>query len=323
MARTSGILILIFLSITVYGSDAIRPSRIKYINEHKDDAVRDMLKTGVPASVTLAQACLESQDGGSTLAKKANNHFGIKCSEWTGPSYTQDDDKKDECFRKYKTTLESYDDHSLFLSTRPRYASLFQLSITDYKGWAKGLKKAGYATDPTYANRLIKIIEDNQLFMLDQQQETQFTASLDNKLNSSGEERKVKKIYVPSVEAIDAFASRKILSGNGIDYIIVRKGDNFKSLAKEFKLGYWQLPKYNEMDEKTELTEGQIVYIKPKKNESAQMVYVVKPGDTVLSISQENGIKSKFIYRYNNLQEGARVETGQQLYLMKSHQVKN
>lgn len=323
MKRTLGFLFLIFASIRVLGGDNIRPSRIKYINEHKDDAVRDMLKTGVPASITLAQACLESQDGGSELAKGANNHFGIKCSEWTGPTYTQDDDKKDECFRKYKTTLESYDDHSLFLSKRPRYASLFQISMTDYKGWAKGLKKAGYATDPTYADRLIKIIEDNQLYLLDQGKEVQYTASLNNNLIGSGEEGGAKKIYVPSVEPIDAFTSRKILSGNGIDYIIVRKGDNFKSLAQELKLGYWQLPKYNEMNEKTELIEGQIVYIKPKKNEGSQTLYTVKPGDTILTIAQDNGIKSKFIYKYNNLHEGTRVEPGQQLYLTKSHQIKN
>ncbi len=323
MKRAFGILFLIVTNINVQGGDTIRPSRIKYINDHKDDAIRDMLKTGVPASVTLAQACLESQDGGSALAREANNHFGIKCSEWIGPFYIQDDDTKDECFRKYKTTLDSYDDHSLFLRTRPRYASLFQLPLTDYKGWAKGLKKAGYATDPSYAERLIKIIEDNQLHLLDQQKEIQFTASLDNKMIGSNEERSVKKIYVPSVEAVDAFESRRILSNNGVDYIIVRKGDNLKSLSKELNLGYWQLPKYNEMNEEKELHEGQIVFIKPKKNEGSKLTYIVKPGDTILSIAQENGIKSKYIYKYNNLQEGAKVEAGQQIYLMKSHQIRN
>ncbi len=323
MIRFLGILFLIIISIKTQGGDIVRPSRIKYINDHKDDAVRDMIRTGVPASITLAQACLESQDGESALARKANNHFGIKCSEWTGPSYIQDDDKKDECFRKYKSTLDSYDDHSLFLRSRPRYSTLFQLSITDYKGWAKGLKKAGYATEPAYADRLIKIIEDNQLYLLDQQKEIQFTASTDNKMIGATEEKKVKKIYVPSVEAVDAFTSRKILSSNGIDYIIVKKGDNFKSLAHELKLGYWQLPKYNEMDQNTQLKEGQIVFIKPKKNEGSKAICIVKPGDTILSIAQENGIKSKYIYKYNNLQEGSRVEAGQQLYLMKSNKVKN
>ena len=234
MKRNLIILFLLFAFNAVNGGDTIRLSRIKYINDHKDDAIRDMHKTGVPASITLAQACLESQDGCSPLAKEANNHFGIKCSDWTGPSYIQDDDKKDECFRKYNTTLESYDDHSLFLSTRPRYASLFKIEAKDYKGWAKGLKKAGYATDPTYADRLIKIIEENQLYLLDQEKEIQYSASLSSEAISIVEEKKSKKIYVPSVEPLDVFSERKVLSRNGIDYILVKKGDNMKSLSKEF-----------------------------------------------------------------------------------------
>src|SRR5438552_1182595 len=114
-------------------------SRADYIAIHKDDAVNDMKKTGVPASITLAQALLESEDGNSTLAVEANNHFGIKCADWTGPTFTKDDDKRDECFRKYKSVLESYDDHSDFLKNRDRYRFLFSLEVTDYKGWAKGL----------------------------------------------------------------------------------------------------------------------------------------------------------------------------------------
>jgi LysM repeat protein len=331
MKRTLGLLFLLLICGIANGGDTIiRPARIKYINEHKDDAIRDMKRTGVPASITLAQACLESLDGCSPLAKEANNHFGIKCSDWTGPSYIQDDDKKDECFRKYKTTLDSYDDHSLFLSTRPRYAFLFQLDKNDYKAWAKGLKKAGYATDPTYADRLIKIIEDNQLYLLDQEKDIQFTASnkieiedpSDSKSDVNGS-RSGKKVYVPSVEAVDAFSPRKILSNNGVDYVIARKGDNFKSLARELKLGYWQLPKYNEMPSETELAEGQIVYIKPKKSEGLQPLYTVKPGDTITSIAQENGIKTKYIFKYNDMQEGARVEPGQQIYLKKNNQSKS
>jgi LysM repeat protein len=334
MRRISGLLFLLVISVNSKGGDTIvRPSRIKYINEHKDDAIRDMKRTGVPASITLAQACLESLDGNSALAKDANNHFGIKCSDWTGPSYIQDDDKKDECFRKYKTTLDSYDDHSLFLSTRPRYAFLFQLDKNDYKGWARGLKKAGYATDPAYADRLIKIIEDNQLYLLDQDKDVQFTASTKNEIEEpiapkeieieSSEPVNHKKIYVPSVESVDALGSRKIFSNNGIDYILARRGDNLKSLAREFKLGYWQLPKYNEMDSESELAEGQIIYIKPKKSEGLHTLYTVKPGDTISSIAQDNGIKSKFIFKYNDLPEGARVEPGQQIYLKKQNQSKS
>ena len=164
------LLLLACLPAMTHAGDIRKMTRPEYIELYKDDAVRDMQKTGVPASITMSQALLESNDGNSPLAREANNHFGIKCSDWNGPSYIQDDDTKDECFRKYGSVLESYDDHSNFLKTRPRYASLFSLEITDYKGWANGLKKAGYATDPTYANRLIKIIEENQLFLLDQGQ---------------------------------------------------------------------------------------------------------------------------------------------------------
>ncbi len=304
------------VNLTMAG-DNIRPERIKYINEHKDDAIRDMLKTGVPASITLAQACLESQDGGSLLAKQANNHFGIKCSDWKGPSYIQDDDTKDECFRKYKSSLESYDDHSLFLRTRPRYAFLFQFEMTDYKSWAKGLKKAGYATEPAYAERLIKIIEDNQLHLLDKNTEVQYTASVTTDPDNAIISPSPKKIYVPSVEAVEAFASRKILSVNGVNYVVARKGDTYKSLAQELKLGFWQLPKYNEITNSADVREGQIVFIQPKKKEGSDPVYVAKPGDTIYTISQNTGIKEKYLLKYNNLTEGVRIEPGQQLYLCK------
>lgn len=317
MKRTLGILFLIISGKIAFSGDAVRPSRIKYIDEHKDDAIRDMQKTGVPASITLAQACLESMDGGSKLAREANNHFGIKCSDWKGPSVIQDDDKKDECFRKYKSTLESYDDHSLFLRTRPRYASLFKLDVTDYKGWAKGLKKCGYATDPHYADRLIKIIEDNQLYLLDQGKDVQYTASINEEQITPVEPKRAKKIYVPSVEPVDAITTRQILSNNGIDYVLVKKGDDLKSLAQEFNLGYWQLPKYNEIEGSGELTVGQIIYIKPKKYEGQQSTYIVKPGDTFQSIAQEHGMKSKYIFKYNKLPESARLEPGQEILLRK------
>jgi|ERR1035437_8160543 hypothetical protein len=142
---------------------------IDYIDEYKEVALREMQRFSVPASITLGQAILESKYGNSDLAKNANNHFGIKChKEWTGPTYTMDDDESDECFRKYENVLESYADHSMFLSSRVRYAALFQLSKKDYKAWAKGLKEAGYATHPKYAEMLIEIIEKYKLYEFDE-----------------------------------------------------------------------------------------------------------------------------------------------------------
>lgn len=319
MKQTSLLLLSLFFAVSSFAGDNRRMSRSEYIALYKDDAIRDMQKTGVPACITMAQALLESNDGNSPLALEANNHFGIKCAEWTGPSYIQDDDKRDECFRKYSSVLESYDDHSNFLKTRPRYASLFQLDITDYKGWAKGLKKAGYATDPTYADRLIKIIEDNQLYLLDQGQSPPEYASTNNFI-SIPEEKPVaepKRIFVPSVDAVDPYTTRRVKQVNGVDYIVARRGDTFKSIAKEFELGYWQLPKYNELSDDVPLVEGQIVFLKPKKKEGERSNYTVKEGDTVYYISQVMGIKIKYLYKYNNLSEGQQLQPGQKLNLKK------
>lgn len=292
-------------------------SREDYIAMHKGDALNDMKKTGVPASVTLAQALLESDDGNSTLATEANNHFGIKCADWVGPTYTKDDDQRDECFRKYKSVLESYDDHSNFLKTRDRYAFLFNLDITDYKGWAKGLKKAGYATNPEYAQRLIKIIEDYKLYELDQANNLPDLAAKEPVPVIVKEQKKIERKVFHQSNEVDPFGSRKRLTNNGVEYILARKGDTYKSLAKELELGYWQLPKYNEADDETPLHEGQIVYIKPKKSDATTAVYVVKNGDTVHSISQELGIKSKYIYKWNNLSPQQEVQSGQKIRLQK------
>jgi LysM repeat protein len=281
-----------------------------------------MQKTGVPASITMAQALLESQAGCSNLAKDANNHFGIKCSDWKGATYIQDDDTKDECFRKYKSVLESYDDHSNFLRTRPRYASLFELEITDYKGWAHGLKKAGYATDPTYATRLIKLIEDYQLYLLDQGKSPELLADNNSSENSAiaaktKSIKNIKKVFVPSVDVVDPFAPRKVFTINGVKCVVATANDDLATLAKEFELGSWQLPKYNEMSSKDKLSDGQIVFLQPKKKTGVNRVYVVKPGDTIASIAQSNGIKIKYIYKYNNLKESDSLEPGQELYLEK------
>ncbi len=322
MIKKSLLLLLIFSNSVANAADSVPPVKQKYINDNKEYAIRDMQKTGVPASITMAQALLESQAGCSNLAKDANNHFGIKCSDWKGETYIQDDDKKDECFRKYKSVLDSYDDHSNFLRTRPRYAFLFELDITDYKGWAHGLKKAGYATDPAYATRLIKIIEEHQLYLLDQGITPELLADNSNSENAAiasntKKTRTVKKVFVPSVDVVDPFAPRKVFTINGINCIVATANDDLASLTKEFQLGSWQLPKYNEMSSKDKLSEGQIVYLQPKKKTGVNRVYTVKAGDNIASIAQSNGIKSKYIYKYNKLKETDSLVPGQQLYLEK------
>ena len=153
---------LFILTLVVLSTNVQADVRKKYIAKYKATAIEEMKKTGIPASISLAQGILESGNGMSELAVYANNHFGIKCHEWKGASYNMDDDAKDECFRKYKNADESWKDHSEFLTGRPRYAALFKLKKDDYKGWAKGLKAAGYANNPKYAELLIKIIEEEE-----------------------------------------------------------------------------------------------------------------------------------------------------------------
>ena len=161
-------LVLIFLT-AVWALVAQDLTRQQYIDKYASIAIREMQNYGIPASITMAQGILESNNGNSYLAKEANNHFGIKCHDWVGPSVNRDDDDYNECFRKYQHPLASFEDHSLFLAKRERYAFLFEYDVDDYKAWAKGLKKAGYATNPKYPQLLIRIIEENHLYLLDRQ----------------------------------------------------------------------------------------------------------------------------------------------------------
>jgi LysM repeat protein len=268
-----------------------------YIAKYKEDAIREMQLSRVPASITLAQGMLESDNGNSALAVYANNHFGIKChTEWTGDTYIQDDDEKNECFRKYKSVFDSYDDHSKFLTTRKRYAFLFELKTTDYKGWARGLKEAGYATDPKYADRLIDIIERNKLYEFDVQQ------PLPSVIVQSK----------PKPHTVSATASgREILRNNEVKCVVVKKGDTFYKLAQELGLEVWQLYKYNELDQNAVLKPGQMIYLQPKRKKSrTEQSHTVKPGETLYQISQQYGVKLSALYKINKLQPGAEIKTG-------------
>jgi LysM repeat protein len=293
-----------------------RLSREDYFALYKDDAVRDMLKTGVPASITLAQAVFESDNGNSELAREAKNHFGIKChKDWNGDTHIQDDDKRNECFRKYNSVLESYDDHSYFLRTRDRYAFLFSLDKTDYRGWAHGLKKAGYATNPNYPERLIKIIEDNQLFALDT------ITSMDgiSAVSIPAVAAKPKPVSNTSEEISEVAlsASRKILELNRTQYTIARKGDNYQSLAKEFEMMPWQILKYNDLSRTDLIREGDVIFLKPKRNKGEKEFHIVNEGESMRDISQQYGVKLKALYKYNAMSEGMSVQVGQKIQLTK------
>lgn len=270
---------------------------VSYINQYKDMAIEQMERYRIPASITLAQGLLESGAGTSQLARKSNNHFGIKCgSNWRGRTVRHNDDRRNECFRAYKNVEDSYTDHSKFLTTGARYAHLFRLNITDYKGWAKGLKKSGYATDPSYANRLITIIEDYELY------------KYDTKKNRHDKSKKKKggPVY-----------KHQVYLANGIAYVITRKGDTFKSLAKEMGIREKNLIKYNDLHKGYVLQPGDIIYLKNKNKKATKEyeVYTVKDGDSMHSISQMFGIQLKELYKMNRLKEDYVPEVGNRLRL--------
>ncbi|GAB5538749.1 MAG: glucosaminidase domain-containing protein [Salibacteraceae bacterium] len=283
-----------------------RLSKQDYINEFADQAVREMHASGVPASITLAQGMLESDYGNSPLAKYAKNHFGIKCHKgWDGPTFIQDDDEKNECFRKYYDAYDSYRDHSEFLMTRDRYAFLFDLKITDYKGWAKGLKKAGYATNPKYAPLLIRIIEENELYKYD-------------RLEKLPETEMITKVEKPAIqsEAPAVLSVRSVsVSDNNIKFVVAKAGDTPASIAKTHSMGLWQVLKYNDLNKNDGLMPGDVVYLQPKRNYAAESTHTVKAGESLRTISQEHGVKMKRILKMNDLPKDYVVQIGDVLKL--------
>lgn len=281
-------------------------TRAEYIGKYKEEAMREMHSSGVPASITLAQALLESDNGNSPLAVYANNHFGIKCKNWEGPTFIQDDDTRNECFRKYYTVYDSYKDHSDFLKNRQRYAALFTLNHLDYKGWAHGLKKAGYATNPKYPELLIKIIEDNKLYEYD-------TVTLMPPLSQAKIRKEEKIVKGGSVSAPNGFAINR--HENNINYVIARKGDSYFKIANSLGLRLWQIYKYNDLEKGSVPKAGEVIYLQPKRNRAKDNTYIVKEGDTLHSISQLYGIKLKKLCQKNNLSTYSELKAGQVLQL--------
>lgn len=270
---------------------------VEYINKYSDLAVEQMKLHKIPASITLAQGLLESGAGRSELARKSNNHFGIKCgSSWRGRSVRHDDDARNECFRAYRNPRDSYEDHSEFLKRGARYAFLFKLEITDYKGWAKGLKKAGYATDPSYANRLITIIEDYDLYKYDR-----------------------KGIYSKSKLSKEPWLMNphQVYIANGLIYVIARSGDTFQNLGKEFDIRWKRLVDYNDLQRDYTLMPGDIIYLKSKNKKALKQytVHIVKDGESMHSISQKYGIRLKYLYKMNRKDGDYIPEVGDRLRL--------
>lgn len=308
--------------------------RLEYIATWKDEAILQMVEHRIPASITLAQAILESGDGQSRLAREANNHFGIKChNDWKGERIYHDDDAKGECFRKYKTAHESYEDHSLFLKKK-RYEPLFKLQPDDYKGWAKGLKECGYATNPKYPQLLITIIENFDLHQYDKigmdyiRKGKVPTASgkpaANTKVDKKEEQKKntknTKRQRDEKEERMNITVSnnRQIaLSDNRIKYVIAKAGDTQESIARDLDMNPWQIRKYNDLTAGQAIKEGQIIYLQPKRNNAKSKTHTVQSGDTWWSISQQHGVKLKRLYKLNDKDENSVLKPGQVIKLQK------
>lgn len=273
-----------------------------YIDQYKDLAIEQMQRYKIPASITLAQGLFESAAGRSELARKGNNHFGIKCHDWTGRTTYHDDDARQECFRAYDNVWQSYEDHSKFLSRQGRYSRLFRLPTSDYRGWARGLKACGYATNPHYADRLIDIIETYQLYQYDK---------------AGKYDKFIAKHNSTDQPASPGASLHTIYFYNKNYYVVARQGDTFKSIGKELGLPYRKIAKYNERGKKDRLEAGDIVYLK-KKRKRAEKKYkntphTVKEGESMYSIAQRYGMRTKYLYTKNHLSPDYQPRVGDRL----------
>jgi len=309
------LLTALLFSILVF-SQSRNQAYLSYIDQYYQLAVKQQKEYGIPASITLAQGLLESGAGNSSFAKESNNHFGIKCTDWAGDKVYKDDDAKGECFRKYNHVLESYEDHSLFLKNRPRYAFLFDLSSTDYEGWAFGLKKAGYATDPAYAYKLISIVENYDLHQYD-------IGKINNNKDRYDVDSELKNKELQhrrqsgSMGAIDALVSHEVRKVNGVRFINVLPDDNYGLIADEFNISVEKLLSYNDLTSETQLIPGTRIFVTRKKNKAPKecQTHRVLPGESMYSISQDYGVKVVKLYKLNKMSFTQGAKLGQVLKL--------
>ena len=314
---------LLFLFLIPLTLTAQRITPEEYIQTYKDIAMREMREHKIPASITLAQGLLESGAGNSALAREAKNHFGIKCHKgWEGDTYTMDDDEKDECFRKYNDAEESFRDHSEFLISRSRYSALFDLEITDYRGWAKGLKAAGYATNPKYAQLLIDRIELYDLTKYDQIALGQRTD--DNQLpDIEPEDELLELAFSPEnrsvFKLVDMTAEKRfIYENNGVRFVFAKEGETPEQLAKVFGIKMKRFCQYNLLSRPDEMVfhSGDVVYIENLRNRNWKAKrYTVAEGETLRDVALRFAVKPKRILSKNGLDEGTRLTAGQELWL--------
>lgn len=313
--RNAKLLLTLLLFSLLSFSQTRNPTYMSYISQYGQLAVKQQKEYGIPASITLAQGLLESGAGASSFARESNNHFGIKCNDWMGEKIYHDDDEKGECFRKYNQVLESYEDHSLFLKNKPRYAFLFQLNPTDYEGWAFGLKKAGYATDPAYAYKLITIIENYDLHQYDLGQ----TGSDHNEMYASVNTRRpeTRSAGTGAMGAVVALVSHEVRKVNGVKFVVALPEDDYAMIADEFNMSVERLFSYNDLMSGARLKPGTRIFISHKKNKAPKecLKHQVMPGESMYSISQDYAIKLAKLYKLNKMDFTVGASIGQVLKL--------
>ncbi len=342
-------LMLLLCLIACITARAQKEKAAAYINTYKALAIAEMIRSGVPASITLAQGILESQYGESDLAKASNNHFGIKCkTEWTGPKTYHDDDERGECFRVYATVEASYRDHSDFLKSRPHYAFLFKLDPSDYEGWAKGLKKAGYATSQTYPQQLLKVIHDYDL----QQYSLEAIARMQNDAGTAAttavtavqpvasQQPALKEVKTPpiteekeeehkeaetlttvttelntGIKKSTAYPTAGIFTINHVKVIYAPEGISLLALANQYNIGLSKLLEFNDLPEMDVLDTDRLIFLERKLKKGATDVHIVTADETLHDIAQKEGVRLESLLEYNNLRKEARPAAGEKLYL--------
>jgi LysM repeat protein len=299
-----------------------------YIQQYKQLAIDEMIRTGVPASITLAQGILESNAGRCPLTQQSNNHFGIKCkTDWTGEVVYHDDDTKGECFRRYNSAEDSYRDHSDFLKNRPNYASLFDISTTDYKDWAYGLKRAGYATNPVYAQSLITTIErygleqytdvalvqSNQLDVassnIQPQQHIEFAnASL---VQQQDAKQDVSKYITAAVK----YPTNSVFRINEANVLYAQQGASLFAIASQYGIPYKKLLEYNDLDNADILQQPTLIYLEKKPKRGSKDYHIALPNENLHDIAQEEGVQLESLLAYNNYQKNNQLKAGDKILL--------
>ena len=306
---------------------AQNPDVIDYINTYKELAITEMQRSGVPASITLAQGIHESMAGKSDLAQSSNNHFGIKCkSSWQGEKVYHDDDRRGECFRSYSSPVDSYTDHSDFLKNGPRYASLFTLNPEDYKEWAYGLKKAGYATNKKYPEILIKLIED---YNLNQYSLIALGRMAPEDEILAGNGKPISELGFTGsnsgpaeVETVPAPPQKDYPQGeftiNNTKVLFAKAGTSLLAIAQEKQIPLSRLLDFNDMKQEDVLANGQLLYLQRKRKTGAHEFHEVIAGETLYSICQEEGLRMESLLTYNHLQAQTMPAAGEKLFLQKT-----